>query len=105
MAALLSENEVLKKQIEDNLKSHESTVLALHESSEAELKNLRSEVEENNAFHESAQMQAEVDRKAKESLEAEKQELFSVLSSSIFGKLFYCFSEISAMSNFCIYVT
>ena len=86
MAALLSENEVLKKQIQDNLQSHEATVLALHESTEAELKKLKAEVKEKETYLESAQMQGEMDRKAKEALEAEKQELLSVLSSSIFGK-------------------
>jgi hypothetical protein len=86
VAALLSENEVLKKQIQDNLQSHEATVLALHESTEAELKKLKAEVKEKETYLESAQMQGEMDRKAKEALEAEKQELLSVLSSSIFGK-------------------
>ena len=46
VAALLSENEVLKKQIQDNLQSHEATVLALHESTEAEPKKLKAEVKE-----------------------------------------------------------
>ena len=86
VAALLSENEILKKQIQDNLQSHEATVLALHESTEAELKKLKAEVKEKDTYLESAQMQGEVDRKAKEALEAEKQDLLSVLSSSIFGK-------------------
>ena len=86
MAALLSENEILKKQIQDNLQSHEATVLALHESTEAELKKLKAEVNEKDTYLESAQMQGEVDRKAKEALAAEKQDLLSVLSSSIFGK-------------------
>ena len=104
VAALLSENEVLKKQIQDNLQSHEATVLALHESTEAELKKLKAEVKEKEAFLESAQTQGEVDRKAKESLEAEKQELLSVLSSSIFGELLFCLSEISAMRHLPMYM-
>ena len=63
-----------------------ATVLALHESTEAELKKLKAEVKEKEAYLESAQTQGEMDRKAKESLEAEKQQLLSALSSSIFGE-------------------
>ena len=104
MAALLDENEILKKQIQDNLKSHESTVLALHESTEAELKKLKAEVQEKEIFLESAQKQAEVDRKAKESLEAEKQELLSVLSSSIFGKLLIALAKFLLWATFLVYM-
>ena len=53
MAALLSENEVLKKQIQDNLKSHEFIVNALHESTDTELKKLKAEVKEKEVFLES----------------------------------------------------
>jgi hypothetical protein len=105
VAALLSENEVLKKQIQDNLKSHEFTVNALHESTETELKKLKAEVKEKEVFLESVQAQADMDRKAKEDLETEKQELLSALSSSIFGKLFFALAKFLLWATFGIYVT
>ena len=94
VAALLSENEVLKKQIQDNLRSHEYTVAALHESTDTELKKLKADIKEKEIFLESVQAQADVDRKAKEGLEAERQEMLSALSSSVFGKLTFSLSDI-----------